>query len=132
MADHPETSWSLEGPLPGTIHREVGGLRIDEAPAGVARVKRVIYPPGWRWRDQMRSVTGTDWCQHAHVGFLVKGRMVVRFEDGCEHELIGPVPVVIEPGHDGWVVGDEACVLVQVDCGADTVSRFGLRGVHAH
>ena len=36
------------------------------------------------------------------------------------------------PGHDGWVVGDEAAVLVQYDCGADTVERLGLPASHGH
>ena len=132
MAEQSEKPGSIEGPLPGTSHTEVGGLRIDEMPAGAARVKRVIYPPGWRWRDHMPAVTGTDWCRHAHVGFLVQGAMVVRYEDGCEVSYTSPTPVVIDPGHDGWVVGDQACVLVQVDCGPDTVNRFGLRDAHAH
>jgi quercetin dioxygenase-like cupin family protein len=38
--------------------------------------------------------------------------MVVRMDDGTEKE-IGPGDVlVIPPGHDAWVVGDEPCVQV--------------------
>jgi hypothetical protein len=39
---------------------------------------------------------------------------------------------VVEPGHDGWVVGDETVVVVQVDLGPDTVDCFGLQGEHRH
>ncbi len=119
--------------MPGARHTEIGGLMVDEVPAGVGRVKRVIYPAGWRWSEQMSEITGTATCRHAHVGFIAQGTMVVRFEDGCEVTYTAPGAVVVEPGHDGWVVGDEDVVLVQVDLGADTVVRLGLGGLrHDH
>ena len=34
--------------------------------------------------------------------------------------------VVLEPGHDAWVVGDTMAVLIEFDAEADTVRRFGL------
>ena len=44
-----------------------------------------------------------------------------------------PAAVVVEAGHDGWVVGDEDVVLIQVDAGPDTVERLGLADTrHAH
>lgn len=117
---------TLTDPIPGAQHTEVGGLAVDEVPAGLGRVKRVIYPPGWRWSDAMAAVTGTDTCRHVHVGFIVQGTMVVRFDDGCEVAYAAPSAVVIEPGHDGWVVGDDPVVLIQVDAGSDTAERLGL------
>lgn len=36
------------------------------------------------------------------------------------------------PGHVGWVEGDEAAVLVQYDCGADTVDVLGVPAEHRH
>ncbi|NNE12781.1 MAG: hypothetical protein HKN41_11130 [Ilumatobacter sp.] len=119
--------------MPGAKHTEIGGLTVDEVAAGNGRVKRVIYPPGWRWQDHMPAVTGTDSCEHAHVGFIAQGSMVVRFEDGCEVTYTAPAAVVVEPGHDGWVVGDEPVVLIQVDAGHDTVDRLGLTDLrHGH
>ena len=117
---------TLTDPIPGARHTEIGGLTVDEVDAGVGRVKRVVYPPGWRWTDAMAGVTGTETCRHVHVGFMAQGTMVVRFDDGCEVTYSTPGAVVIEPGHDGWVVGDEAVVLVQVDAGPDTAERLGL------
>jgi hypothetical protein len=69
---------------------------------------------------------------HAHVGFLVQGKMVVEYADGCREEYEAPAPMVIAPGHDGWVVGDETAVLVQYDCGPGTCERLGLPTEHAH
>jgi hypothetical protein len=37
--------------------------------------------------------------------------MTVRMDDGTE-ATVGPGDVmVIDPGHDAWVVGDEPCIL---------------------
>ena len=120
---------AVTDPMPGARHTEIGGLVVDEVAAGAGRVKRVIYPAGWRWSDSMAEVTGTPTCRHAHVGFIAQGTMVVRFEDGCEVTYSAPEAVVVEPGHDGWVVGDEDVVLVQVDTGPDTGERLGLESV---
>jgi hypothetical protein len=47
-------------------------------------------------------------------------------------EFVAPAVVAIEPGHDGWVVGDEAAVLVEFDFERDTVSRLGMADAHRH
>jgi hypothetical protein len=122
----------LEEPIDGAVHSTIGGVEVDEVAAGRARVKRIVYPPGWRWSVDMAPVTGTDRCRHAHVGFLVQGSIAVEYDDGCRIEFVAPAPVVVEPGHDGWVLGEEAAVLVQVDCDTETVSRLGLAGEHGH
>lgn len=121
----------LEDPIPGSERTTIGGLTVDEVSAGTGRVKRVIYPPGWVWRDHMQPVTGTDWCEHVHIGFIVQGTMAVEFDDGCIEEYNAPAAVVTEAGHASWVVGGEAVVLVQVDCGKDTEAVFGLSN-HSH
>lgn len=120
---------TLTDPMPGAQRTEVGGVIVDEVEAGDGRVKRVIYPAGWRWTDAMADVTGTTSCQHVHVGAIVQGTMVTRFDDGCEVTYTAPAAVVLEPGHDGWVVGDDAVVLIQVDTGPDTAERLGLGAV---
>jgi len=45
---------------------------------------------------------------------------------------LGLPAVIVVPGHDGWVVGDEAAVFVQYDCGPETVERLGLPASHGH
>ena len=119
-------------PIPGAAHHEVAGVLIDIAPAGDGRVKRVIYPAGFRWSTDMKGVSGTNFCMHAHVGFLVRGRIHMQYADGCVVEFTAPQPVVIDPGHDGWVVGDAPAVLIEFDFLGDTVRRFGLPASHKH
>ena len=122
----------LVAAVKGAEHREVAGVLLDTARAGDGRVKRVIYPPGFRWSTHMKPVVGTDLCLHAHVGFLVQGRITAEYADGCRAEFRAPQAVVIEPGHDAWVVGSEPAILVEFDFEGDTARRFGLPAAHAH
>src|ERR1700704_3470740 len=85
----------------GAEHRYVGHVRLDVGKAGGARVKRMIYPPGFHWAKDMKPITGTDLCMHAHVGFLAKGEIHIEYADGCVVEHKAPQIVAIEPGHDG-------------------------------
>ncbi len=75
-------------------------------------VGKGVFEPGWRWSSHIKPIAGTDTCQTAHLGYVISGRMKVVMDDGSEGE-IGPGDVArIAPGHDAWVVGDEACVFV--------------------
>jgi len=122
----------LLAPIEEAEHREIGGLQLDIVRAGGSRVKRVIYPPGFRWSTHMKEIAGTDLCMHAHVGFLARGRIHIQYADGCKLEFAAPQVVVVEPGHDGWVVGDEAAVLIEFDFEGDTVRRLGMPDAHRH
>ena len=116
----------------GADHRYVGHVRLDVGRAGAARVKRMIYPPGFRWSKDMKPITGTDLCMHAHVGFLVHGEIHIEYPDGCIVEHKAPHVVAIEPGHDGWVVGKEPVVMIEFDFEGDTVARLGMPEAHKH
>ncbi len=123
---------SLTAPMDGAEHREIGGVQLDIACAGECRVKRVIYPPGFRWSRDLKTIVGTDLCQHAHVGFLARGQIHIQYADGCTREFRAPQAVAIEPGHDGWVVGDEPAVMIEFDFEGDTVQRLGMPAEHSH
>ena len=123
---------ALLAPIKGATAREVAGVRLEVAPAGQARVKRMIYPPGFRWSKAMKPVVGTDRCMHAHAGFLARGEIHIEYPDGCVVKYKAPQVVAIEPGHDGWVVGKEAVVLIEFDFEGDTVSRLGMPAEHRH
>jgi hypothetical protein len=123
---------ALLAPIPGTESRTIGRVRLDIGRAGAARVKRMIYPAGFRWSKDMKSIVGTDGCQHAHVGFLARGRIHIEYPDGCVVEHVAPQIVAIEPGHDGWVVGREPAVLIEFDFERDTIERLGMPSAHQH
>lgn len=116
----------------GADHRFVGHVRMDIGRAGSARVKRVVYPSGFRWSKDMKPVSGTDLCMHAHVGYLASGRIHIEYADGCVVEHKAPQIVAIEPGHDGWVVGKDPAVLIEFDFERDTIARLGMPDAHRH
>jgi hypothetical protein len=122
----------LFGTVRGAAHRYLGHVRLDVGPAGSARVKRMIYPPGFRWSKDMKHVVGTDLCMHAHAGFLAHGEIHIEYADGCVVEHKAPQIVAIEPGHDGWVVGKEPVVIIEFDFEGDTVQRLGMPEAHRH
>jgi hypothetical protein len=123
---------ALLAPIKGATAREIGGVRLEVASAGAARVKRMIYPPGFRWSKAMKPIVGTDRCMHAHVGFLARGEIHIEYADGCVVEYKAPQVVAIDPGHDGWVVGREPVILIEFDFEGDTVARLGMPSEHRH
>ncbi len=118
--------------IAGAEHREVGGVSIDTTRAANGRVKRVCYPPGFRWSTHMKPLVNTPLCMHAHVGFLARGRVRGTYADGCAFDVAAPRAIVIEPGHDAWVVGKDAAVLIEFDAERGTAARFGLPETHRH
>jgi hypothetical protein len=128
----PKAPGSLLATVRGAQHRYIGHVRLDVGRAGAARVKRMIYPPGFHWAKDMKPITGTELCMHAHVGFLVHGEIHIEYADGCIVEHKAPHVIAIDPGHDGWVVGKEPAVMIEFDFEGDTVARLGMPTEHKH
>jgi hypothetical protein len=122
----------LLGPLPEAESRTIGGVQLDVVRTGGCRVKRLIYPVGFRWSKDMKPITGTEFCMHAHVGFLASGQVHIQYSDGCVREYAAPQVMAIEPGHDGWVVGGQPAVVVEFDFERDTVNKLGMPDAHRH
>ncbi|MGE0042445.1 MAG: hypothetical protein AB7H88_10070 [Vicinamibacterales bacterium] len=122
---------ALVAALPGADHREFGGMSLDIVRAGDGRVKRMIYPAGFRWSERIRPIVGTDTCEHVHVGFLARGEIEVTFPDGCATRYTAPAVLAIEPGHDALVGGDGA-VIIEFDFEGETISRLGMPDAHRH
>ncbi|MFE3327408.1 cupin domain-containing protein [Streptomyces sp. NPDC059176] len=87
-----------------------GRLQLVETDRGP--VGRAVFEPGWQWSKHVKPLAQTESCEAPHAGYVVSGRMRIVMDDG-ESADVGPGDYVgIEPGHDAWVVGDEACVIV--------------------
>jgi hypothetical protein len=121
---------TLLAPIRDCEHREVGRVVVDTFRAGNARVKRMIYPQGFNWRADLQETIGSTLCEHAHVGFLAQGEMHVRFENGDIEIFKAPQFVAVQPGHEGWVVGDKPAVLVEFDFEGATVATLDLPVTH--
>ena len=86
--------------------------RLDLVKIGSSEIGRLILEPGWRWSDHVKPLAGTEWCEAPHFQYHVAGTLRVRMADGSEFDA-GPGDVTALPsGHDAWVVGDEAVVIV--------------------
>ena len=76
-------------------------------------VGRGEYLPGWQWSKHVGAQTGKK--SQAHVGYILSGKMVIKGADGKE-VTVGPGDAFeVQPGHDGWVVGDEPCVALDFE-----------------
>jgi len=82
---------------------------------GSVHAARMTLEPGWRWSECIKPVVGTDACQVHHVGTVVAGRLHIEHDDGTTIEIGPGDAYVIEPGHDAWVLGDEAFIGYEFD-----------------
>src|SRR5919199_2226967 len=92
--------------------------KVEVANLGAVTAMRATFEPGWKWSESVKQVAGTESCQTAHMGYMESGRMVVRMDDGTEHEFAPGDVCTIPPGHDAWVVGDEPVVFIDFQGGA--------------
>jgi hypothetical protein len=75
---------------------------------------RVTFQPGWKWSNDVKPLAGTNTCQASHLGVQLSGTMRIVMDDGSEKDLHAGEVVFIPPGHDGWVVGNEPCVFIDI------------------
>jgi class 3 adenylate cyclase len=85
----------------------------DVIEIGDYTVGRVVQAPGWVWSRDMRPKDGGEWCESHHIGVVVSGRWGAVMRDGTTMEF-GPDDVFdVAPGHDGYTIGDEPCLMYE-------------------
>ncbi len=87
---------------------------VEVVDLGSVKAARMTLQPGWRWSECIKPMVGTESCQVHHVGTVAAGQLRVEHEDGSTVEIGPGDAYVIEAGHDAWVMGDEAVVIVDV------------------
>ena len=88
--------------------------KLELATVGGVTFGRAVFQPGWRWSESIKPIAKTESCQMAHTQYIISGRLGCRMDDGTEM-VFGPGDVgVIPPGHDGWVVGNEPVVAIDI------------------
>jgi len=86
--------------------------KLELVNIGGAVVGRATLEPGWRWSTSVQPIAKTKSCEAAHFQFHLSGRLHILMDDGTEFECVAGDVSNIPEGHDAWVVGDEAVVVV--------------------
>jgi hypothetical protein len=86
---------------------------VDVVKIAAATLNRNTFEPGWRWSESVGPLAGTESCQAHHVGYILPGTLGVATADGGRAEIGPGEAYEIEPGHDGWVVGDEPVISIE-------------------
>jgi len=90
-------------------HAKVEVVKISDL-----SLARTTYAPGWKWSKDIKPIVGTSSCQKHHVGYCLSGHIAGTLDNGSKWE-VGPGDVFdIPAGHDGWVVGNEPAVLLEL------------------
>ena len=93
-----------------------------------ATIGRATFEPGWKWSTCVKPIANTNSCQAAHFGYQVSGTMTTRMDDGTERTSKGGDVLNIPPGHDAWVVGNEAVVVLDFQGMVDYAKQDKARG----
>lgn len=95
---------------------------VEVVKLGNMNASRLVLQPGWRWSECIKPVVGGDSCQAGHVGVIVAGQMTCIHDDGSEITVNAGDAYYFAPGHDGWVDGDEPCIMYEI---VETGKDFG-------
>jgi uncharacterized cupin superfamily protein len=87
--------------------------RVEVVQMGDITATRFTLERGWKWSEHVGQAGGSEYCELRHVGVVYSGRLRVAHRDGTEVELGTGDTYVIEPGHDAWVIGEEAFQCVE-------------------
>lgn len=89
-------------------------VTMETLKIGDLAIIKVTVAPGWVWSKHLKPVQKTDSCQKHHLLYMISGRIGAKMNDGTDLEF-GPGEVGnIPPGHDGWTIGDEDAVWLEL------------------
>ena len=94
--------------------REFPKGQVEVITIGGVTFGRATFQPGWRWSTHLKPIAGTNTCQMPHLGVQLSGTMHLEMDDGTERDIHPGEVVNIPAGHDGWVVGSEPVVFIDV------------------
>ena len=86
--------------------------QLDLLRIGDSEIGRLTLQPGWRWSEHVKPMAGTELCEAPHFQYHVQGTLHVVMGDGTEIDAVPGDVTALPHGHDAWVVGDEAVVVV--------------------
>jgi class 3 adenylate cyclase len=93
--------------------QEFGLAKEAVVELGDITVARIVHEPGWRWSEHLKPIVGGEWCMARHVGVVLEGRFGFTLADGTSLELESDDVYDIPPGHDGYTLGEDDCVVLE-------------------
>lgn len=86
--------------------------KLELVKIGGAMIGRATFQPGWRWSESVKPIAKTQSCGAPHFQYHVSGTLRIRMDDGTEVDCKAGDVSLLPTGHDAWVVGNEAVVVV--------------------
>lgn len=68
--------------------------------------------PGWSWQRNIKPSVPFESCPLHHREYVIAGRIRYVTDDGAAVEAGPGEHLLIDPGHQAEVVGDETCVVL--------------------
>ncbi len=68
--------------------------------------------PGWSWQRNIRPNVPFESCPLHHREYVIAGRIRYVMDDGTAVEASAGDHLLIDPGHQAEVLGDEPCILL--------------------
>lgn len=86
--------------------------RVELVTVDGVSIGRATFEPGWKWSTCVGPIANTNSCEMAHFGYQISGVLVTRMDDGTETATRPGDVVMIPPGHDAWVEGNQNVVVI--------------------
>ena len=68
--------------------------------------------PGWSWTRNIKPNVPFESCPLHHREYVISGRIRYALDDGTAVEASAGDHLLIDPGHQAEVLGDEPCVVL--------------------
>mgnify|MGYP000350745903 CR=1 FL=1 len=68
--------------------------------------------PGWNWQRNIKPNVPFESCPLHHREYVISGRVRYVMNDGSAVEAAAGDHLMIDPGHQAEVVGQETCILL--------------------
>ena len=86
--------------------------KIDLVNIGGVTIGRGIFEPGWRWSTSIKPIAKTKSCEAPHFQYHLSGTLRIIMDDGIIFDTKPGDITLLPPGHDAFVIGDEAVVVI--------------------
>lgn len=86
--------------------------KLDLVNIGGATIGRGIFEPGWRWSTSVKPIAKTESCEAPHFQYHLSGVLRITMDDGTTFDAKPGDVTLLPAGHDAYVIGDEAVVVI--------------------